>query len=121
MDAHNAEWADDATFVYPGNLSVSGEFQGKEAIREWFQKFVDQFPLTSFTVKNSCVQNILALGGTNTLAVEWDIKLSNRDGQEFENSGVTTISLKGRKAVLVRDYIFDLEVAKRAWGELGKG
>ena len=121
LDAFLAHWAEEATFVYPGNLSVSGEMKGKEAIREWFQRFIDQFPLSSFTLKNICVQNIFALGGTNVLAVEWDVKLNNRDGEEFNNSGVTVISLKGRKAILVRDYIFDLELAKRAWGESGKG
>ena len=121
LDTFLADWAENATFIYPGSLSVSGETKGKQAIKEWFRKFVEHFPVSSFTVKNICVQNIFALGGTNVLAVEWDIKVNNRDGDEFENSGVTVISLKGRKAVLVRDYIFDLEVAKRAWGEMGKG
>ena len=122
LSGHNlekfmADWADDATFIYPGNLSISGEIKGKEAIQEWFKKFIEQFPISSFNLKNICVQNIFALGGTNNLAVEWDVKLSNREGNEFENSGVTIISLEGRKAVLVRDYIYDLEVTRRAWGE----
>ena len=122
LSGHNlekfmADWADDAMFIYPGNLSTSGEIKGKEAIQEWFKKFIEQFPISSFNLKNICVQNIFALGGTNTLAIEWDVKLTNREGNEFENSGVTIICLKGRKAVLVRDYISDLEVTKKAWGE----
>ena len=122
LSGHNlekfmADWADDAMFIYPGNLSISGEIKGKEAIQEWFKKFIEQFPISSFNLKNICVQNIFALGGTNTLAIEWDVKLTNREGNEFENSGVTIICLKGRKAVLVRDYISDLEVTKKAWGE----
>ena len=116
LDKFLADWADDATFIYPGDLPVSGEIEGKEAIREWFRKFMDQFPLSSFTVRNICVQNIFAFGGTNVLAVEWDVKLTNRDEEEIENSGVTTISLKRGKAILVRDYIFDSEAAKRGWG-----
>ena len=117
LDKFFADWSSGATFIYPGNLSVSGEFHGKEAIQEWFQRFIDQFPLSSFTLKNICVQNIFALGGTNVLAIEWDVRLNSRDGEEFNNSGVTVITLKGRKAILVRDYCFDLEVSKRAWGE----
>ena len=122
LSGHNLEkfmvdWADDATFICPGNLSISGEIKGKEAIQEWFKKFIEQFPVSSFNLKNICVQNIFALGGTNTLAVEWDVKLNNREGNEFENSGVTIISMKGRKAVLVQYYIYDLEVTKSAWGE----
>jgi len=48
--------------------------------------------------------------------VLWDVKLNNQAGEEFDSSSVTVISLKEYKAVLVREYIFDLEVAKRAWG-----
>ena len=116
LDKFLADWADDAMFICPGNLSVSGEINGKEAIREWFMKYIDQFPISSFNLKNVFVENIFALGGTNTIAVEWDVKLNNRDGEEFDNSGVTIISLKGGKAVLVRDYISDLEVTRKAWG-----
>jgi len=104
LDTFLADWSENATFIYPGSLSVSGEMRGKQAIKGWFQKFVEQFPVSSFTVKNVCVANPFALGGTNVVAVEWDINVKNRDGEEFQNSGVTVISLKGRKAVLVRDF-----------------
>lgn len=117
MDTFLAAWADDATFIYPGNLSVSGEIKGKKAIEEWFRKFMEQFPQVNFTLKHICLQNIFDMVGTNHVAVHWDTKLTNRDGKEFQNSGVTTINLKKGKAVLVRDYIYDIEVAKKAWGE----
>ena len=39
-----ANWHDESTFVYPGNISASGEFKGKKAIEEFFQKLFDQFP-----------------------------------------------------------------------------
>jgi len=112
---HN--WAEDATFIYPGDLSVSGTMEGKSAIHEWFQKMMDQFPEINFTVKNVCVKNILAFSGTNVLAVEWDVALTNRNGTEFQNSGVTMITLKKGKAVEVRDYLHLSEASKQAWGE----
>lgn len=118
LDAFLANWAEDATFIYPGSQAISGEVKGKKAIEERYRKFVQQFPLTSFTVKNICVQNIFALGGTNVLAVEWDIKLSNREGESFENSGVTMINLKKSKATLVRNYITDSEVERIVWGQV---
>jgi len=65
LDTLLADWAEDASFVYPGSLSVSGEMKGKQAIKEWFGKFIEQFPVSTFRVKNICVQNIFALGGTN--------------------------------------------------------
>jgi ketosteroid isomerase-like protein len=117
LDEFLKAWADDATFIYPGNLSVSGERKGKKAIEEWFRKFVEQFPQITFTIKHICVQNIFDMVGTNHIAVEWDIKLKNKDGKELENSGVTTLNIKMGKAVLVRDYISDMEKVKVGWGE----
>jgi len=68
-------------------------------------------------VKNVCVENIFAFGGTNVLAVEWDVVLTNQGGKEFQNSGVTVITLDKGKVVEVRDYVFDHEQVKEAWGE----
>jgi ketosteroid isomerase-like protein len=122
LSQHHADeflkaWADDATRVYPGNISVSGEYKGKEAIAAWFGKFMEQFPQINFNIKHVCVKNIFDMIGTNNIAVLWDINITNRDGKEFQNSGVTTITLKMGKAVAACDYIFDLEKVKKAWGE----
>ena len=46
-----ATWRDDATWIYPGDISASGEYKGIHAIEEWFQKFLDQFPTINFTPK----------------------------------------------------------------------
>jgi ketosteroid isomerase-like protein len=112
-----ANWTEDATFIYPGNISVSGEIKGKKAIEEWFGKMMAQFPQINFTVKHICVQNIFDVVGNNHIAVEWDIKLTNKDGKEIQNSGVTTLDIKMGKAVLVRDYMFNMEAVKEGWGE----
>jgi ketosteroid isomerase-like protein len=117
LDAFMASWAENGTYVLPGDLSVSGVTKGKKAIRELFQKYLDTFPVINFTVLNVCVQNIFALGGTNVIAVEWKVNYKNRNGEEFENSGATIIHVKKGKIVLVREYLFDVELEKRAWGE----
>ena len=112
-----AAWAEDATFVYPSNVSVGGEIKGKKAVEEWFQRFREQYPKVNFTLKNVFVADVFAFGATNVVAVEWDIAVTNREGRDFQNSGVTTIQVKNGKATLVRDYIYDTETLKRAWGE----
>ena len=117
IDTFLTDWAEDASFIYPGNISVSGEFSGKKAIEEWFTKFMEQFPQINFTIKHVCLQNICDMVGTNHIAVEWDVQLTNKDGKEIQNSGVTTLDLKMGKAILVRDYIFDSEKVKEGWGE----
>ncbi len=112
-----ASWAEDGTFTFPGNTSMSGETKGKKAIEAWFAKLMEQFPKFDFTVKEVFVSNIFALGATNSIAVEWDIVETNREGKEFHNSGVTTIRVKGGKVVAVRDYISNTDILKEAWGE----
>ena len=112
-----ASWAEDGTFTFPGNTSMSGETKGKKAIEAWFAKLMEQFPKFDFTVKEVFVSNIFALGATNSIAVEWDIAETNCEGKEFRNSGVTTIRVKGGKVVAVRDYISNTDILKEAWGE----
>ena len=113
-----ANWHDDATFVYPGNISASGAFKGKKAIEEWFQKLLDQFPTFKNTPKNVCVKSVFDFVGTNIVTVEWDEEITNKDGNKVQFSGVTVITLKFGKAIHAKDYIFatDSELRK-AWSE----
>jgi ketosteroid isomerase-like protein len=111
-----ANWAEDAVFIYPGSLSVSGRVEGKKAIEQWYKKFLEQFPKVNFTVKKVFVQNIFALGGTNVFAMEYNVVLTNREGETFKKNCVAIIHTKKGKAVLVREYI-DTEVDRKAWGE----
>ena len=110
-------WRDDCIFVYPGDISVSGKMEGKASIEKWFQNFMDQFPKIKFTLKNLCVSNIFDFVGTNVVAAHWDVDLTNRDGKEIKNSGITIINIKFGKAGLVKDYYFDTgEKFRSAWG-----
>ena len=117
LNAFLRNWSEDAMFIYPGDFSVSGTMEGKAAIDEWFQKMLAQFPEINFTIKNVCVKNIFAFGGTNVIAAEWDVALTTRDGKDYQNSGVTMITLKKGKAVEVRDYLHSSQTSKEAWGE----
>ncbi|MBT8351627.1 MAG: nuclear transport factor 2 family protein [Deltaproteobacteria bacterium] len=113
-----ANWHDDATWVYPGNLYVSGEFKGKQAIEGWFQKMLDQFSTINITPKNVCVKNILDFVGTNVVTVEWDEKNITKRGNRAQLYGVTVITLKFGKAVHAREYIFNTdEETRKAWDE----
>ncbi len=112
-----ANWADDGTLIFPGNISMSGETKGKKAIEAWFAKMMERFSKIDFSIKEVFVSNIFTLGATNNIAVEWDLTETNNEGKEFHNSGVTTIRIKGGKVVAVRDYISSTDIVKEAWGE----
>jgi uncharacterized protein len=108
LDAFMAKWHDDGRFVYPGDIPSSGTFEGRAGVEGWFRGFFDQFPKIHFDIRDICVKKIFALSGNNVVAVHWNIELTNRHGRVGQNSGVTVITIKGGKVVLVKDYIFDL-------------
>lgn len=111
------DWAEDAVFEYPTCVKVGGRIQGKRDIKRWFEGWLKQFPRRNFVLNNVCVKNVCAFGGTNVVAAEWQIKFSNKDGKDFETSGVTVIEAVKGKAVRVCDYITDTELFREAWGE----
>ena len=119
LEAFLKAWADNATFVYPGDLTdVSGTFVGKAACWAWFERFLEQFPVLHFTVKHVSVSNLFAMTGSNVVAITLDVNEMNREGASFRNSGVTIVTVQQGKAVYVQDYLFQTgEEFREAWGQ----
>lgn len=117
MEKFLSLWDENATFTYPGNLSVSGTKEGKAAISEWFNNLMDVGPSVHFSLKSICVNNIFDILGTNVITVEWDNSVTNRKGIDMLIKGVTTIRIKMGKITEVCDYIFDLDNLQTAWCE----
>ena len=114
-----ASWKEDATFIYPGDLSVSGQIAGKQAIEMWFRGFLEQFPQFHFTLKNVCVDNIFDLIGTNIVAVVWDINLTNQEGitvlmvdTNYRHVAAATMAgLPSQCASIVSEYMEEIDLA----------
>ena len=118
LEAFLKNWVEEATFVYPGEVAASGTYSGKAAIRAWFQRFFEQFPIIRFTVKHVAVADLFDMVGNNVIATHWEVDVTNRDGFEGHNSGVSVVSLRRGKVVHAHDFIFDTgEVFQAAWGE----
>jgi hypothetical protein len=62
------------------------------------------------------VDNVWALGGTNTHLVEWEIEYCMHEGMRLHNLGVSSITLRRSRAVQVSDYSFDHDVLSEAYG-----
>jgi ketosteroid isomerase-like protein len=118
LDAFMAAWGDDPVFEFPKGSVLGGRHRGREQIRAWFARWWDRFPTTEFTIRSISVEDILALGGTNTIHVEWDLVERDRDGRTFEVSGITALRVRGGKVDEVRDYIFSPEVIAEAWADV---
>lgn len=114
-----SSWRTGAEFVYPGDIPESGTFKGVAAVESWFRRFFEQFPTIEFKLRHVCMQNLFDLVGTNVGAVQWDVRLVNREGREGFNSGVTVVTLDGGKVVAARDFITDLgDNFRRNWSAL---
>jgi len=111
-----SSWRDDGSFVYPGNIPQSGTFRGKSAVEAWFHQFLEQYTEIRFEFQDLCVRNYFDLVGNNVVAVHWKLCLTNREGLQGKNSGVTVITIRGGKALTAIDYIFDQgEDWRRLW------
>ena len=115
LDSFLDAWGEDVIFHYPGNAVASGTFRGRETVRAWFARMLQQYPEIAFTVKGVSVQNLFDLLGNNVAVAEWDIRVRRTDGEVYENTGVTVVRLRGGKAVAVRDFLFDMDTVEEAW------
>jgi ketosteroid isomerase-like protein len=115
VDAVLKHWRDDAVMIYPGSTIVSGRTEGKEALKDFFEKFMEQFPELEFSIDETYIKSMFALGLSNTVASEFSVKYTNKHGEHFENSGVTVIQVKNGKVAQIKDYYFDVEKLNKAW------
>jgi ketosteroid isomerase-like protein len=118
LDALLKDYAEDAILVYPGDVDgVSGTFAGKATLRDWYQRYFDQFPFVYQTVKTIAVSNIFDLIGTNVIAVEWEAEVKNRDGLQVKNNGVSIIKSRLGKATHITVYMSVTgKKFREAWG-----
>jgi ketosteroid isomerase-like protein len=112
-----ANYADDAVLIYPGKFSMSGTRKGKAAIKEFFDKYFDQFAEEHCVASETYVKNIFALRLTNSIAIRFHTKRTNKAGMVLENTGITRLKLKGRKVVELQDFYFDMDTLQKMWGE----
>lgn len=113
-------WNEDSIWIYPGKVKAGGRFVGKAAVKNWFEEFIRQYPQRKFTLTHVGVENILDMMGNNTISAVWNLELTNKDGINATNSGVTILKLKGSKVVQCEDFLetSDGDDYKRAWGDI---
>lgn len=115
LDSLTDMFHEDGVFEFPGNNIASGRYEGREAIRAWFERWYDRLPESRFTLRHVSVENIFALGASNVAHAEWDVEETDRDGTTHHMTGVTAFEVEGGKARFVKDYIFDQDVLAEIW------
>jgi ketosteroid isomerase-like protein len=112
-----SRYAEDAVLTYPGHFSMSGIHRGKGAIKVFFDRYFDQFVEEHCEVRETFIKNIFALGPSNSIAIRFHTRRTNKQGKTLENSGVTVIKVRMGKVVELQDYYSDVDRLQEMWGE----
>ena len=80
--------------------------------------FYEQFPQSHFTTNGIYIRNIFSVLPSNQMAIEWEVDVTNRTGDEFHNRGVSLVTIKNAKIVRFEDYIFDQKLLEQAWSSI---
>jgi ketosteroid isomerase-like protein len=82
---------------------VSGTRKGKAAVKEFFNKYFDQFTEEHCEARETNIKNIFALGLTNTYAIRFHTRRTNKAGKTLENTGMTALKIRGGKVVELQE------------------
>jgi ketosteroid isomerase-like protein len=117
LDRYMDTWADDGVLDFPGSVpGVSGTHLGKPAVRAFFGRLFEQFPVIRFSPRHIMLQSPMGFG-PKVIAVQWDLDVVNRDGVKGRSSGITVATLRRGKVIHLQDFIFDPgERFHAAWG-----
>lgn len=110
------DWADDAVFEFGGAGGVSGHFEGKEAIRGWFDRWFTRMESLEMTIRRVAVARPWALGLSNTVMVEFVAEETSHDRVTTHTEGVTVYDVRRGRVVRARNYLFDEQSEIGVWG-----
>jgi hypothetical protein len=97
-----ADCADAAVAIHPG---------------KFFHKYFDQSLDDGCVVKETYMKNIFALGSTNTIAIRFHTKRTNKAWVALENTGITALKIKGGEVIELPVFYFDADTLQKMWGE----
>lgn len=94
--------AEDAELDFPGSETV----KGCRRIIVFLRAVLRKYPELKFTIENIIVDEV----GT---AVVWANKGKFKNGEPYNNRGITLVQIRGGKIVLISDYFKDTSFLKR--------
>ncbi|HET7018586.1 MAG TPA: nuclear transport factor 2 family protein [Streptosporangiaceae bacterium] len=112
LELIRASFADDATWVYPGDLPLSGTWQGRDAIVDDFLGQLGDLLEPGAPLKIELTSTLVA--GDQVVA-EWTSQVTARGGVPFTNHNIAVFTVRDAKITSVREYT-DTQLAARIFG-----
>lgn len=116
LDAVMRFWAEDGVLILCGKSAVSGRYEGKAAIRSFFERLFDGLTEIRFTVRHVGFTNPVALTYRNTIFVEFHIRETNRAGTSIDTDAVAVLDVRRGKTISQREFWFDPTAMETIWG-----
>ena len=89
---------EDAAFYFPKTRPLLG----RDRVTRFFQILFRQYPELEFRVLKTIIQDTWA-------AVHWKNQGKNRQGQPYENEGITLLEMEGERIRFISDFFKDTE------------
>ena len=110
------DWAEDGVLEYPGHSTISGRYEGKQAIEAFFGRVFERMDTIRLTVRHVGFANPLALTYRNTMYVEFEADEATKDGLLIHTEVVGVYRIRRGRLAFYREYIFDPTLAETVWG-----
>ena len=109
-------WADDGVLEFTGHTPISGRYEGKPAVAEFFRTVFAGVESIRITVKHVAFANPVGLNYSNTVYVESEVDATSREGVTIHDERIAVIKYRHGKVVALREWAFDPTIVEAMWG-----
>lgn len=112
-----ASFAKDATWEYPGDLPLSGTWQGRDAIVNDFLGSLGPLfePGTPLTIE---LTSMLSAG--DQVVAEWTSRATARGGAAYHNRNIGVFTVRDGKIISIREYTDTQHAENVLFGQAGR-
>ncbi len=111
-------WADDGVLEFPGRSTLSGRYEGGQAVEGFFRRWFDRMETIRLTVRHVGFDSpALTLRGT--MYIEFESEQKTTDGFSFRTQAVGMCRMRRGKVTYYCEYVLDPEPVEVAWGLRG--
>lgn len=116
LDAVCRNLAEDVVYEIPGRSAISGRYEGRKAIEEFWSRVFERYETFDPKLKHFALLHPFAFGATNTIFMEWVADVVTSDGRSMHAEIATVVEMRRGKAVHVTDYFFNPSLLDGLWG-----